>query len=146
MSALLIFAGFKPTLVPCYPVAQQIAEKLHACTCTYTSGPSSWVKDLVDIMLLAELKNPTSEDLRSAIDAVLVDRSAHPRPFELPVAPSTWRVPFHTMSTEVGLSTNDLATCFDAVGRFLNPILHKHKAGVWNSEAWSWQPSNCPRE
>ena len=37
---LLAFAGFSPTVVPCYPITQQIAEKLQACTRTFQSGAS----------------------------------------------------------------------------------------------------------
>lgn len=146
MPALLTFAGFEPTMVPCYPVAQQIAEKLHAYTYIYTSGPSSRVKDLVDIMLLAELTSPVSNQLHSAIEAVFGDRSTHPHPTELPAPPTTWRVPFRTMAAEVGLSTSDLAECFDAVGRFLNPILQQPGSRIWNSADWSWQPINSQQE
>jgi len=42
--ALFAFAGIKPTIVPCYPVTQQIAEKYHAFTRPHVSGVSSRVK------------------------------------------------------------------------------------------------------
>ena len=39
--ALLTFAGIAPTVVPCYPSTQQIAEKYHAYTRPHVSGVSS---------------------------------------------------------------------------------------------------------
>ncbi|MCL5998986.1 MAG: nucleotidyl transferase AbiEii/AbiGii toxin family protein [Chloroflexi bacterium] len=52
---LLEFAGVLPVQVPCYPLTQHIAEKVHAYTHEYASGPSTRVKDLVDLLLIAEL-------------------------------------------------------------------------------------------
>jgi hypothetical protein len=145
MPSLLSFAGFEPTLVPCYPVVQLLAEKLHAYTFTYASGPSSRVKDLVDIMLLAEMTNPTSGQLRSSISTIFVDRATHSLPPELPVPPASWRVPFRTMALEVGLSVHNLEDCFQAVGRFLNPILRDQASGTWDNQTWTWQPADPSR-
>lgn len=44
--ALLEFAGIQPTRIACYPIMQQIAEKVHALTRIHTSGEVSRVKDL----------------------------------------------------------------------------------------------------
>ena len=53
--ALLEFAELAPTRVPCFPITQQIAEKLHAYTRPRKSGESSRVKDFVDMLLLSEM-------------------------------------------------------------------------------------------
>ena len=45
--SLLGFAEIAPVAVPCYPVTQHIAEKLHAYTRPHSSGQSSQVKDLL---------------------------------------------------------------------------------------------------
>lgn len=66
---LLEFADVEPACVPCYPVSQQIAEKLHAYTQTYGSGSSSRVKDFIDLMLLAELGQINGKELSEAIRA-----------------------------------------------------------------------------
>jgi hypothetical protein len=66
---LLDFAGLPATLVPCYPITQQIAEKLHAYTRPRKSGESSRVKDIVDILLLAGVGKITGERSRKAIQA-----------------------------------------------------------------------------
>ncbi len=68
---LLAFAGFSPTVVPCYPITQQIAEKLHACTRIFESGASTRVKDYVDILLLAGMGGiaGTAERMGTAVSA-----------------------------------------------------------------------------
>jgi hypothetical protein len=53
---LLASAGLGPVRVPVLPLERQVAEKLHAYTRTYEGDrPSSRTKDLVDIVLIAEL-------------------------------------------------------------------------------------------
>lgn len=67
--SLLDFTGIRPTIIPCYPITQQIAEKLHAYTRPHVSGESSRVKDFVDILLLAELGRIDPDHLLRAIQA-----------------------------------------------------------------------------
>ena len=55
MPPLLTFAGIDPTIATCFPVTQQIAEKVHAYTRPHGGNEGSRVKDLVDILLLASL-------------------------------------------------------------------------------------------
>ena len=50
---LLAFAGIVPVTVPCYPLSQHLAEKVHAYVRPFSSGESTRVKDLVDILLIA---------------------------------------------------------------------------------------------
>lgn len=64
---LLDFVDVDPVRVPCYPITQQIAEKLHAYTRPRKSGESSRVKDFVDMLLLAELGTISGERLFRAI-------------------------------------------------------------------------------
>ena len=50
---LLAFAGIPPLTLPCYPLSQHLAEKVHAYVKPRASGESTRVKDLVDILLVA---------------------------------------------------------------------------------------------
>jgi hypothetical protein len=88
--ALLDFAGIQPTIVPCYPVTQQIAEKVHAYTRPHTTGESSRVKDFIDIILMAELGKIDSDRLYCAIHATFDSRKTHPLPREIPDPPIEW--------------------------------------------------------
>jgi len=77
---ILDFAGIASTEVPCYPITQQIAEKLHALTRKYASGGSSRAKDFVDILLLASLSNIEGVTLSKAIQSTFEIRNTHPLP------------------------------------------------------------------
>jgi len=53
--SLLKFTRIQPIVLPCYPITQQIAEKVHALTRFHPSGAGSRIKDLVDILIMTEL-------------------------------------------------------------------------------------------
>lgn len=136
--AMLAFAGVEPTLVPCYPITQQIAEKLHAYTRPYISGQSTRVKDFVDILLLAELGTFVSERMFRAIEATFNARQTHAIPTSLPPAPKEWSRPYRKMAEEVGLGYEALDKANEAVGQFLNPLLNGKISGKWDPSIWSW--------
>ena len=100
---LLAFAGIPPTAVPCYPLTQQIAEKVHAYTRPRATGLSSRVKDLVDILLIAELRKMDGPVLHKALKATFDTRKTHALPLHLPDPPSTWTAPFRRLARETGL-------------------------------------------
>lgn len=84
---LLAFAVIPPTKIPCYPVTQQIAEKLHASTRLHASGESSRVKDFVEMILLAALAEIQADNLQQAQSATFSQRGTHPLPNQLPPPP-----------------------------------------------------------
>jgi len=72
---LLAFAGLGPVRVPALPLERQAAEKLHAYTRIYEGErPSSRTKDLVDIVLIAELAALDAAKLWSAIGTTFTMR------------------------------------------------------------------------
>lgn len=136
--ALLDFAGIQPTIIPCYPVTQQIAEKIHAYTRSHTSGESSRVKDFVDILLLAELGKIDSDRLYRAIKATFDARKTHSLPREIPDPPTEWSRSFQKLAAEVSLIYQPLDQANIAVKRFLNPILGGMIIHQWDPGLWSW--------
>jgi hypothetical protein len=80
--SLLDFAGIQSTILPCYPVTQQISEKFHAYTRPHVSGESSRVKDFVDILLLAKLGKIDANRLYLAIQATFDFQKTHVLPIE----------------------------------------------------------------
>ena len=137
---LLAFAGIPPTPVPCYPLTQQVAEKVHAYTRPRATGRSSRVKDLVDILLIAELGEMDGQVLRQALEATFDTRETDDLPGHLPDPPATWRVPFRRLAGETGLDYETLHDAAEAARRFLDPVLGSEALGVWDPEKWSWQP------
>lgn len=137
--ALLTFAGFSPTNVPCYPITQQIAEKLHACTRMFRTGESSRVKDYVDILLLAHMGSMEGDLLREALTATFVARQTHALPVEMPDPPSGWERPFQRMAAEVQLEQRSIKEANAALQQFLNPVLSGNPLGLWDPVFWKWQ-------
>ena len=136
---LLEFAGIQPTVVPCYPISQQIAEKLHALTRFHPVGEGSWVKDLVDILLTAGLAEIDGTFLMKALEATFDVRQTHPLPDLFPDVPSGWTTAFRKMAEEVGLHYGSLEEANNAAKGFLNPILSRVVQGRWDPIQWSWR-------
>lgn len=84
---LLSFAGIEPLTLPAIPIAQHLAEKVHAYTRTYgeSEQPSTRPKDLVDIPADRELGNDQSR-LAAARAAEHLCRACPPAP---PSCPAT---------------------------------------------------------
>lgn len=137
---LLSFAEIKPVMVPCYPISQQLAEKIQAYTKEYNSGRSSRMKDFVDMLLLAELGQISGAGLTSAIEATFENRGIQDIPTHLTPPPNDLEQGFKRMASEVGLSERDLASAYLDLQKFIDPVL----AGIahdtnWNPEDWAWE-------
>ena len=102
---LLGFAGIPSRTIWVTDLRQQFAEKLHALTHTYSTGESSRVKDLIDLVLLIEDGVPADADLVSVARHLFGVRHEQPVPCELGPVPSSWQEPFPVLAAEVGLST-----------------------------------------
>lgn len=136
---LLAFAGIAQTMMPCYPVTQHVAEKVHALARPRDKGGNSRVKDLVDVVLLAEHASPRATDLRAAIEATFVARHSSITPSRLPDAPASWAAEYRRMAQEVDLGPADLAAGIDVARRFLDPVLDGTAAGSWRPRDRKWR-------
>jgi len=136
---LLSFAEIKPTVIPCYPVSQQIAEKLHAYTRLHISGESSRVKDLIDMLLLASLGELEGHKLQNAIEATFEERATHDVPLTLPNPPTSWERPYLKMADEVNLKYSTLDEAFLTLKIFLDPVLSGKIHQIWDPEHWEWK-------
>lgn len=132
------FAELPPVAFPAYPVSQQIAEKVHACTRLYLTGESSRIKDLVDILLLAQHGTLHSETLHQAVESTFQTRATHPLPEAFPVLSNTWVKQFQHLADQTGLDLT-LEQAADALKRFLDPILQNRAAGSWQPVLWEWK-------
>jgi hypothetical protein len=139
MPALLDFADISPTVAPCFPITQQIAEKVHAYSRPHASGASSRVKDLVDILLLAGLQPLVGLPLRQALQATFEARNTHPLPLTLPIPPDSWSQPLRRMADETGLAWREVGTAVTAAQQFVEPVLQSQKAGEWDPITWIWK-------
>ena len=135
---ILEFAGIDATPVPCYPITQQVAEKVHALTRNFASGSSTRGKDLVDILLLADSYAIDGELLLQAIVSTFERRGTHPIPHSIPSLNQIIRREYARIANEVGLTFEDFDTAETALRTFINPVLEGDNPGTWNAEFWRW--------
>jgi hypothetical protein len=115
VTSLLAFADVPQTIVASYPVTQQLAEKLHALTRPRTAS-NSRVKDLVDIVLIAESERIERHTLGSAVRATFVAGRAQEVPKELPIPPPEWRAAYRRLASDAALAAADLGTGLQTMG------------------------------
>lgn len=135
----LEFAGLSLPAIPVVELEQHVAEKLHAYTGTY--GPdgreSTRVKDLVDIVLIAEMTELDVSKLAASLRATFDERASQPLPQSVPTPPDSWARPYAQLAREVGLAS-DLGTGHAAAVQLLEPVLDSTATGWWNPELRRW--------
>ncbi len=135
---LLSFADIPPVQIPAIPLEQQIAEKVHAYTRTYASGaPSSRVKDLIDLVIVALEMSVDARRLREALEVTFQARDQQPLPSALPPPPGDWTVPYGRAAREVGIDP-DPAVGHAVAAALLNPVLSGEAEGRWEPALGDW--------
>ncbi|MGH8544270.1 MAG: nucleotidyl transferase AbiEii/AbiGii toxin family protein [Gammaproteobacteria bacterium] len=136
---MLGFAGIEPPGVPVVPVAQHLAEKLHAYTRRYAHD-SSRPRDLFDILVIAlSLPLPLASDLAAAFRQTFeMRRTAWPP--ELPPPPASWARTWETYVEDHKIPWTGLDDAYLALGRFLRPLLEEPvgTGSNWDPAAWEW--------
>lgn len=125
-STLLDFAGISAARVALYPLAQQIAEKIHAYTFPWQDRENTRVKDLVDLVLLLQSDTLEPERVSRALGATFETRGTHLLPTKLPPPPREWDEPYAALAKELGLSPRTPAQAYvylDVHWRKWNPRL-----------------------
>ncbi len=136
---LLAFADIRPPEIPVLPVELHVAEKVHAYTRLYQTGPSTRVKDLIDLVLLLETEPFVASRLREALEGTFSVRGTHELPNSFPAPPERWRRPYNQLATDVGLD-RDLDAAHHRAALFLDPVLTGEVTdGTWDPSAETWQ-------
>ena len=139
-SDILTFAGIEPISIPCYPISQQIAEKIHAYTKPRGTGDSTRVKDFVDLLVLAGLSSLNKEELVSSIQVTFTHSNTHSIPEKLPQPPRYWRQTFNKLCHEVGFEDISLNEAYQRLEKFINPALQDvAEITEWIPEKWEWK-------
>ena len=138
-SDLLAFAEVEPLAIPVIPLERHLAEKLHAYMRRYGDDqPSSRAKDLIDIVLIRELKPFDLAGLRAEIIRIFTARGTQ-TPSSLPHPPPDWTRSYRALAVEVGLDP-DLASAHHLASEFLDPVLRDEaKAARWDTQTLQWQ-------
>lgn len=135
---LLAFAGIPAATFPCYPVTQHLAEKMHAYVRPRATAANTRVKDLVDILLIAEQVRVNASALCAAITATFAAAGEIQLPNSLPDPPSSWTATFRRMAADVGLAIDDLSSAIATARQFLDPVLDGQAHGTWRPDARTW--------
>ncbi|MBT3315160.1 MAG: nucleotidyl transferase AbiEii/AbiGii toxin family protein [Anaerolineae bacterium] len=134
----LAFAEVDSPTIPCYPVSQHIAEKLHALV-RLRFTENSRVKDFVDILLFASMDtNLQADHLSAAIQAVFATRG-DALPIQFDQIPLSWESKYRRFAKDLELPFTDFDEAIQATQEFLSPVLQGLDNGVWNPEEWEWQ-------
>lgn len=136
--SLLEFAEIAPVTMPCYPITQHLAEKVHAYTQPYASGQSSRVKDLVDIVLIGGMGAIDAATLREALQTTFRASRTHELPQALPDPPPSWAEVFRRLAHETELASDRLGVGIELARRFLDPVLQGRAQGLWDPDGWRW--------
>ncbi|MEV1036578.1 nucleotidyl transferase AbiEii/AbiGii toxin family protein [Streptomyces sp. NPDC050204] len=97
----LDFAGTPQRAIEAVDRRQHFAEKLHAFTRDYGDRPNTRVKDLVDLVLLAEDGLPADAALVDVVQHVFAVRATHDVPEELPDPPPRWSDSYPELAREL---------------------------------------------
>ncbi|MGO4452484.1 nucleotidyl transferase AbiEii/AbiGii toxin family protein [Arthrobacter sp. RAF14] len=124
-----------------YPLADHVADKVSGVMTTFGGRPSTRVKDLVDLVVIAKTQRFNARELQKALDA---RRAASQLPAETTTfqIPATWKSPvgrheFTRLARTVGVDP-DPASAEALVGRMVDPTLSLGPV----SEAMAWAPGH----
>jgi predicted nucleotidyltransferase component of viral defense system len=97
------FAGIAKARLPAVSREEQFAEKLHAYTLPREGRTNTRVKDLVDMILLADSSTLDLVRLVASIQGTFRRRATHAVPDSFPPPPAIWEERFAELASECGL-------------------------------------------
>lgn len=124
---MLAFADLPSGEIEVVDRAQHFAEKLHALTRTYAEGPSTRVRDLVDLVMLIEDGLPPSADLLVAVRHIFDARRTHELPTELPDPPPDWTARYATLADELDVGRATVADAMTELRDFWTQALESEE-------------------
>jgi hypothetical protein len=96
------FAGISAAIVPALSLEQHWAEKFHAYT-RPRERTNSRVRDLVDLVLILDQQELSSDRVREAVNVTFARRHTHAIPVDVPTPPRGWTTPFAALAAECGV-------------------------------------------
>ncbi len=100
----LKYCGIETPKMRIISVEQQLAEKLHAYTLPREQRLNSRVKDLIDMLLLTQLRPINGAHFKLTLQKVYDVRRTHTLPKSLDPPPSEWLPLYESLAAECGLS------------------------------------------
>lgn len=141
LPTMLGFAGLLAVRIPALTIERHLAEKVHAYTRRYGPGadtPSSRVKDLIDIALIAAGLSVDGKQLRLALDGVFEARARQSLPAHLPAPPRDWERPWRDQAAG-SMPAEDPGAGHAIAARLIDPVLvDRSFSGSWLPDQMRW--------
>jgi hypothetical protein len=136
----LDFADAHSVEIPVLRLEQHLAEKTHAYTRRYGAAaiPSSRVKDLVDIALVAATLELEAGALEFAMVELFDRRATHQLPASLPPPPVDWQRPWRELAAGLPVP-GDLRNGHALAASLIDPALNERASGYWSPSSRSWE-------
>ena len=125
-------------MVPVCPVAQQVAEKLHAYTLP-RDAENTRAKDLADIVWLARRHAFSSDELVDAKEATFTRRASHSWPPLLADPPASWARQYASLQREMALEPATARAAHEALMAFLEPVIAGARGLQWDAATLTWR-------
>ncbi len=129
--------GFTRARYPVYPIAQHVAEKLHALTLP-REVENTRARDLVDLAWFARTFSFRSDALIDACVATFEHRATHPWPPTVPAPPTGWGKPYERWRAELDLPDATPEDAVASVTAFLDPVFAGMRGRYWEPETRIW--------
>ena len=129
--------GFTRARYPVYPIAQHVAEKLHALTLP-RDAENTRARDLVDLAWFGQNFSFRSDALLDACVATFEHRATHGWPPTVPAPPTDWRRPYERWRAELDLSDATPEEAIASVRAFLDPVFAGIRGKQWEPETRRW--------
>ncbi len=113
----LEYCGIDTPKIQMISIEQQLAEKLHAYSLPREQRLNSRVKDLVDMLLLTELRQINADSFKSTIQKVFKARGTHTLPGFLEPPPSEWEPLYKALANECGVKQT-MPQAFGVLNKF----------------------------
>lgn len=110
-----------PEQIACQSLRYQIATKLHAVTQRFDDRTNDRYRDLIDLILLAELQ-PDLYRVAEACQQIFTQRGTHPWPPQLTIEP-TWPQPYRALAVEQGFAIADVHQAADRVQEIIDTLV-----------------------
>jgi hypothetical protein len=107
-----------PSAVRCLNLSEQIAQKLHACTGTYSQGRA---RDVLDILLIDTLAKLDVKTVRAAAEQVFAQRATHEFPPSTRI-PIEWKPELESLALDLGYPATSAAEIEARFGAFVDRI------------------------
>jgi hypothetical protein len=130
--------GFVRSLFPVYPVAQHVAEKVHALTLPRDFA-NSRARDLVDLAWFTRQFTFRSDALIDACQATFARRATHAWPPTVPNPRVYGRTQFERWRAELGLPDGTPEDAVSSIRSFLEPVFVGMRDLRWEPASATWE-------